>query len=317
MKCWFFVFSIVSLLSFAANAQSANPAPCQLLEVASLPMTPISDNRFTIPMTVAGRNLNMLLDTDDDLSMLTGQVAVAMGLTINQSIHPYGTLYITPGGLTVTDFTHASDIQLGNIKGEGKFLFGIRPEATSPGYDGSLGVSFLRDYDVDLDFGNRKFNLFAKGHCPGSVVYWTKGPVAVVPGKLTGNGQTVVLYFEVQVDGQTVDAVLDASAPRSYMDWNRSKFMFNIDEKSPGVTALPAGGGADRFMYKYPFKTLSLGAVTVNNPDIEMLPPEVSAISQFFSSKPWIVIGADVLHQLHIYVANGENKLYVTPASAH
>ena len=32
---------------------------------------------------------------------------------------------------------------------------------------------------------------------------------------------------------------------------------------------------------------------------------------------PLMYIGADALHQMHIYIANGEDKIYVTSSSAH
>ena len=275
-----FVFVVVMSWMLPVTAQAADQKPCQLMEVASLTMTPISENRFTVPMTVGGKNLNMLLDTADDLSMLTDQVADELGLKVEHaSLSSFSrVIYTVPGGLTVTDFTHAKGIQLGNIRGDGNYVFGIRPEARTPGYDGSLGVGFLRDYDVDFDFGNGKFNLFSKDHCPGQVVYWTKGPVAVIPGQLTGNGQTVELFFSVELDGKPIDAVIDTSLPRSYIDWDRARSMFGFDEKSIGMQAIPAGGGVNRTIYKFPFKALSLGGVTVNNPDIEMQPSEVAAI---------------------------------------
>jgi hypothetical protein len=268
-------------------------------------------------MKVGGRNLNMLLDTGDDFSMLSYRVASEMGLRIRHAaMNSFYYIAVGPAALTLTDFTLARGMQLGNLTGDGDYEYGIRPEATTPGYDGSLGVAFLRDYDVDFDYRNLKFNLFSKDHCPGGVVYWTKDPVAVISGTKYGNGLASYLVFDVQLDGKPIEAYIDTSLPRTFMDWSEAKSMFGLDESNPNVKSENIGGGPDRVIYKYPFKTLSFGGVTVNNPDIELQPSTVST-SNDTHRYPLVVIGADILHQLHIYIANGEGKLYVTPASAH
>jgi hypothetical protein len=66
-------------------------------------------------------------------------------------------------------------------------------------------------------------------------------------------------------------------------------------------------------IYRYPFSTLALQGVTVNNPEIDLVPQ-----SAFFRDGrgPQLLLGIGVLRQLHIYVAYDEQVLYVTPAEA-
>lgn len=244
---------LVSLGLVAAalsQADAQDKSPCKLAEVLSLPMTPISGNRFTVPMTIDGKTYNALLDTGDDISLISYGAAQDLGLRVERSPpRSVGDSYVTPNGITISDFTAAHSVQLGNLKSDGRILMGLLP-ASSSEYDAALELAFLRGYDIDLDFGNRKFNLFSKDHCPGAVVYWTKGPVAVIPAKMVRIGASPYMLFPVLRDGKAIDAGLDTTAEHGVLDWDRAKFMFGFNEKSPQIQIVP-GLSRDAPNYKF------------------------------------------------------------------
>jgi hypothetical protein len=64
--------------------------------------------------------------------------------------------------------------------------------------------------------------------------------------------------------------------------------------------------------YSYPFKTLELDGLTVNNPHIGV---ESDATMGRLGSD--IILGIGILRQLHLYIAYKEQKLYITPASVN
>ncbi|HVV64152.1 MAG TPA: hypothetical protein VHC42_01690 [Rhizomicrobium sp.] len=89
-----------------------------------------------------------------------------------------------------------------------------------------------------------------------------------------------------------------------------------------------AGAGRDRTLRR--FKSLALEGVTIANPAVEIVVdlgkakvPDPSFAPQIGSRLPEtehrpgfgdMVLGMDILRRLHIYIAYGERKLYVTPA---
>jgi hypothetical protein len=291
-------------MSSATPSIAANQTSCQLVEVASLDMRAISGDRFTVPMTVGGKSVDMLLDTGDDMSTLTYQTAKDLDLRVKPlDVAAYSTP-VTPEGLNVTDWTTAKDIQLGNLKGDRQTM-GLWPGNTTE-FGGSLGTDIVAKYDADFDFGNAKLNLFTRDHCPAPI-YWTKGPVAVIPIEYTS-----AWLLSVELDGKKIDAVIDTSRSHSYLDWGYSQMVFDLNEKTQGLKAVRGKG--DRTIYKYPFKSLNFNGIIVNNPDIDLTPSTVSNLTGNF---PYLAIGMDVLKQLHIFVAGGEKKIYITSASAH
>jgi len=68
--------------------------------------------------------------------------------------------------------------------------------------------------------------------------------------------------------------------------------------------------GAVRQTFSYPFKTIDFAGVAVTNPHILVLS------DRDFPPKE-LLLGSDVLRQLHLYISYKEHKIYVTPATAH
>ena len=100
---------------------------------------------------------------------------------------------------------------------------------------------------------------------------------------------------------------------------------FNVTADTQG--AVPLGTMSGRKVFGYVFKSISFGDVTVLNPHIAVIPdiiglndPENTHRTDSLIRRvddnlgPDLTIGMDVLKQLHIYVATGEDKLYITAA---
>ena len=81
--------------------------------------------------------------------------------------------------------------------------------------------------------------------------------------------------------------------------------------------------------YKHLFKTLAFGGVTVDNPELDLIPNAMgrdadraqlvgdrTKTEKDLLDVPDVTIGMDVLRKLHIYMALKEEKLYITEASA-
>lgn len=277
---------------------------CTLQQIAKLDMSMLRDGRTSVPMTIQGQKLNMLVGTGGWVSMLTSGTVQTLGLPPQlirgSSISQYG-------GLRIDHFVTAHDVSLGGLTA-GALVFLVMPErGHSADIDGVLGSDVLKHYDVEFDFANSKFGLFSRDHCEGAVVYWTKSPFGRVAFHLDESGHILV---PVTLDGKEMQAIIDTGSTRTVASLDRVEGNFNLNEKSPNMTSLSEGSED----YVYPFKTLTFDDITVTNPDIVLVPDAKSKISD---SRETIILGMNVLRRLHVYIAYGEHYLYVTPATAH
>jgi len=163
-------------------------------------------------------------------------------------------------------------------------------------------------YDIDVDFGSDKLRFFLQDHCPGAVLYWkAPGAVGVAPITIVRGRVTV----PVTVDGKPVRAVIDTAAMGSSV-------YEAIAEKVLGVDVV---GGKTMTA-----KALSIGQLSLNDVNLRVR-PDINADAggdpsramrakkagiDFEMANPEVVLGMDVLRKLHLYMAFGENRLYVT-----
>jgi hypothetical protein len=193
------------LCALAVNASGTARAeePCGLLRITQVDMGfGFVDRGATVPMTIDGKKLTLLVDTGGVFSMISDSAAAALGL------HPMsiGQSFMAYGGQKVDSYVRASNIEFGGLKAA-RFDFLVVPATRDPSIDGTLAPDILRAYDVDFDFAGGKFALFSHDHCPGKVVYWSPpGGAAVIPIQIDSDGHIVV---PVQLDGKELRAAID------------------------------------------------------------------------------------------------------------
>jgi predicted aspartyl protease len=302
------LLSLVALfLAAVATQASAEERKCELLETAELPMSTDLSGRVNVPMTIGGQTVHLMIDTAGYVSTLTRYTVTTLGMHPESAFRPLETYY---GGEIVNQFVTAHDIMLGHLKASAFMFFVMSNSRASPDIGGTLSPDVLRAYDADFDFAGGTFRLFSKEHCEGAVVYWTKGPFGRVVFRGDDSGHMVV---PVMLDGKEMRAAIDTGAADTVASLDRVEDTFDFSEKSPGMTLIP-GRPADRPRYRYPFKTLTFDDITVNNPDITLVPDSQSKMNRSDSD---IIVGMNVIRRLHLYIAYGEKTLYVTPATAH
>lgn len=286
---------------FAVRAFAAED--CTLHRVASLDMGFDPNGRMTIPMSISGKPLTMLVDSGGAISLLGANVVKDLDLSTDRL--PFGFSVEMFGGTRLTSVVHAREVALANLRAS-QLTFVVLPAGYLPaGVDGILGPDILSAYDTELDFANDKFNLYQKHPCEGKVVYWTHDAYAVVPFVLNEDNHIVI---DANVDGKPFRATVDTGASSSVMNLEAAKDAFDIADSDPNLKSSPDGK-----VYSYPFKALTLDGVTVKNPAFALIPNSVSKIRE----RPKIILGMGALRQLHIYIAYGEKNLYITSATAH
>jgi hypothetical protein len=221
-------------------------------------------------------------------------------------------------------------ITLGRLHQEGVWFMVLPGEETGgpeiEEFAGILGSEMLRNVDVDFDFAANKLSLFSPDHCAGNVVYWTGNqrlPLAIVSFTLNRSGH---IMFRMELDGRRVETMLDTGFSNTTLSLDAARRLFRINLNAPDVEKIgELKGGYSADAYRRQFKTLTVNGVTINNPTINMLPNMMGGISpgtprtgslirEETVGLPDLILGMNVLSQMHVYIAYRERKLYITAA---
>ena len=285
---------------FAAAAAGADapaaPAPCRLISLGSVPMEMDGTGRITVPVTFNGVEKRIMVDTGATASAITAATATELKLPAEE-MRNRGSVVMW-GGNKASRIATVNEFGIAGMKGKDFLFFVINRYVESAGL---LGGDIFRSYDVDLDFANAKFTMFSADHCPGQVVYWTRGPYAAVPFEVNDNHIAVKL----KLDGKNVKAILDTGAPDTDMSLEKAAWEFDLDKKLLAKSR------------HYPFNTLSLGGINVANPAIELVPDRESVLMGQYTDDINMILGMGILRRLHLYISYKEKMIYVTPATQY
>jgi len=335
------VGSIVGSLALAILLQNsaALAEDCPLKQITSVDMTVTPGGSFLVPVSINGTPQKMVLATAGGITSLRQDAAAAMGLDAIDASH---IKLLSSNGTASQSYTQI-DFALGGIHVP-KLQTIVWPasDAGPVPFVGALAGDFLSLYDVEMDFAGHKLNFFSKDHCPGHVVYWKTEALAVLPISLqmpTGDDSRTGfrrytyrgshINVPVSINGKDFKAALNTTAQTSSMTSDTAKFIFGVTADSPGATPLNSpDGNPEHRPFRYTFQTLTFDTVTVSNANFFIYPNLTGSKDPNNAGRADtrlhriddnihgdIYIGMDVLRKLRLYVAYGENKLYVTPAS--
>jgi len=173
--------------------QAADAPSCPLTLYTSLPLTTNPDGRVSVPVTVQDKNYSFLVDTGGAVATIGWDQAEELGLEKKRA----GTWLGGVGGRVMNTYITTDRFSLGKLTGSGLEAY-VQPRSMD-GFDGTLAPDMLKHYDVDLDFAHGKMNLFSQDHCPGKVLYWTKGDYVVLPMQVAPSSH---IRLPVTVDGR-------------------------------------------------------------------------------------------------------------------
>ncbi len=306
-------FALAPYLAHAADAQH-----CRLLQVTSLAMNFDSDGRPLIPVSIGGKDETVMVDTGGIYSNVTDAAAKELGLQI-AVIDP--ALYrLAYSGKALSEKATAHDFVIGRLKLD-RYDFLLLPAGgLDPTVAGILAPDILHRFDIEFDFAGGKFNVFSQDHCEGNVVYWAND-YAVLPFSsdatwadeytLASSNEYAgyALVTNATLDGKAVKVQIDTGSSVSWMTLDAARRVLGLDTAS--LKRLDTGKQDSDAFYTYPFKSLELQGVSVLNPNIVLTPDKLND-----PYRPDIILGMTVLSKLHLYIAYGEKKIYVTGAGA-
>jgi len=276
--------AIACLALAPARAQDCAPQALAKVQITTLP-----DGRITVPVAVEGHALNFLLDTGGVYTTIKWEVAREMNLPVRQTDRRLSGV----GGTLLNFVLTGENFSVGEFKVANKPIYvESRP---LPDADGTLAPDILRDYDVEIDLVAGTMTLFAPGYC---AVQEPRDTVLAIG--VSSNGQ---VHLPVKIDGASMLAVLDTGSVISVTGMRTAAYL-GVRSNSPGLELRHDNGGYQ--LYSYPFSTLEIGDMTVQNPNIAIA-------NDGFLPGDELVLGIDALRLMRVTIAYASKRLYIKP----
>jgi len=337
------------LLEAQARSQVCGP----LKEVAALEMTMLADGaRVSVPLTINGTPVPLLLDTGAGMSSLTRPAAAMLGIRLRDS---QTMQLVSKDGTAIHRYYIADSFQLGHLSAK-DIPFMQDASIDDARVSGAMGPDLMVRYDVDMDFSERRLTYFSQDHCPGHIVHWSSDAVTQVPISITSRAgdyppplppgavsglptefvdmmmarRTPILGTDIRtkviLDGHLFTANIDTSLDISTINSQAAQDYLGVPLATRQSDAAetradqPAQVGTETVTVtgwrdQHRFHTLTFGGVTVNNPLFVLRPAVPGPRKAGDPQSPDIVIGMNVLRKLHLYFAFGERMLYVSTAT--
>lgn len=298
--------------------QAAECGPLKLINMVKL--QPRNGGvREMIPVRINGSEQLFVFDTGSPITGLARDTADSLKLAKRQGDF---VMYDVMGRVS-RDQVVINEFSFGT----GHDKDAAMPVMERPGMTGGLfGLDYMLRYDTDLDFGTDTLRLFSQDHCPGAVQYWPASVVGVVPITLRDDH----IFVPVTVDGHHLNAMIDTGAPDTVMTHEAAKTVMDLTLGSPGSEEVgDFEGEVGQKVYQHTFGELSLGDISVRNARVSLIPDLVgrngerqqqtgnrSKLLRDDIKLSDMIIGMNILHKLHVYIAFGERRMYISPATA-
>jgi len=314
-------FSVfLALIVLPATAQAEDCTSAKLLATVRMQDAEPQSNIRTVPVILNGVTRPMVLDTGGAITQLSRDTIEELKLPQYSSS---AAVYDINGRVS-RRFALVKDLTFGDLHRNDAALM-VWPEAARP-YAGELAQDLLQAYDVDVDFATGQLKMYAKGtkdQCPGPFG-WT----ATARAEMRNKGWH--LHIPVTLDGHTYDAIFDTGSRHTIMRLPAARRDFSLNADSPGMTPYRAINGDPLLNGSlHTFSKLSFGGIAFDQPEVLIIPDVMNrnADTSPIADRPVyrhnadlilpeLSLGMDVLKHLHLFLAFGEQALYVAPGEA-
>jgi predicted aspartyl protease len=266
-------------------------------------MKPMAGGTVLAPVTIEETPKLMLVDTGGFTSQLWESTARSFNLPERDG----GVGLTDVNGNVSSKLVRVAEFRLGSLENR-NLDFQIFPDAAvNLGDDeiaGLIAPNLFIGYDMDLDFGTNTLNTFSQDHCAGEIQYWSAPAAAVIPFTL----QSGHISIPVTIDGHRLNAIIDTGTSTTTMTANAASAIFGFSPDMPNLRAMT--GGNQPVIYSHVFSNLLFDGVSVGNPHINVMPDMTGKAAN--GTLPDVIIGMDVLRQLHVYIAFQEQRIYVS-----
>lgn len=270
----------------AAHPGFSQADVCPLSRYAEFKVTTGEHGRGLVPVTIDGQQVLASLRLEDDVTDARSGLAEALGRRV----------YGGRAGETQDEATVFGWVSLGGLS-----VPHVKSMITHARIDGDVGIGrdVLDLSDLEFDLGHGMVRLFKRSHCLGDTVYWSDSHL-----ELRYQDSYFGPRFDAVINGKPVTAALAPSAAMTVVDPDRFEAL-GLTAQAGKVTldSLEFGGVRLTRLTAGPFYVRPLDG----DPGAR-LDPEARR------DKPDLLIGADVLKRLRLFVAQDEKVIYLTPS---
>ena len=267
--------------------------------------------RPLLPVKLGALEKTILLDTGSALSALEMDQVVELDLP-----QVYAGMTMTAvTGESSSLATNAETFALGDIiRKEMRFMilpgFDYQLSANEP--VGILALDFLSDYELELDFVSGDIRLFSTIECSKTTTRQLGGNSVAIPFN-RANSEFVTIT--ALLDDVEVSAILDTGAAYSVLNLDSAARRFGIDVRKPDERMMGIENSGFIRTYAWQFQELSIGGITVTEPQITLFPNLLRGTGRTNldgeqMSLPEMIIGMDILRELHLYISFKEQNIY-------
>jgi len=297
--------SLCTALGALSLAAAAAPvwAKCKLDQLAELPVT-MSGLQPLISAKVNGVDATFLVDSGAFNSLITPAAAAQYQLKPHRDpIRVEG----AGGAVMQVSSAHVEELRLAD-RSFRHVEFIVAGSEVGSGVGGVLGRDVLSRADAEYDLASGVIRLMQPSDGCGRAVlaYWAKSePISVIDMPLT-RGETGAISGTAYLNGNPIHVLFDTGADTSFLT-RRAAERAGFTPTAPGVVSAGVGHGIGA--HNFPiwianFESLKLGEEEIHNARLEVGDADMSGID--------MLLGADFFLSHHIYVANGQDKVYFT-----
>ncbi len=299
------------LLLAGCTTTPAGPQVCVIEKVLDIPVNGEGD-RITVPATVDGQNVTLILASGAEASMVTPTAMRALQLRADPRQR---TTLTDVGGSITTQNALLRSLKIGGIEMSDLSVTvgplpslpvenGISPASSQPAA-GLLGADWLSSFDVEFDLPHHRAALYRVHGCDGDYVPWLE-PKSSVNAEIYGRG---LVLLNVTVDGHLFRAKVDSATTGSFIG---SAAIAATNLAGPELARDPEGRltGTDQTPLKtrlHRFTAMQIGPLHYANPQL--------AVADLHLRQSNLLLGLNWLQHNRVWISYAAQRVTIQAES--
>jgi predicted aspartyl protease len=296
--------ALLACLVLAGCGGGAATQTCQMVHVTDLKLERHGRAFFTT-IQINGHDSTVELDTGSDDNLITEEAAHRLGMPVNVS----GWDYVEGvGGQQMSGVARSRDVRLGDAHGERLEFTTVPDRKNLFSGDGLLGMPFLHDFDMDLDFWGGRVGLYkAISGCDAPRAVLSQPLYAV---DLINDPSAVSPEVFVSINGVRLRARIDTGAERTAI--------FRLGARRAGLLAAEVlrsseASGLGPRSVKTDLRISApvvIGDLTVNNMPVDVIDQRsLGSADERQSGDTDMLLGYDFVTRVHLWISRSSGTL--------
>ena len=305
---------LLGVCSWQLNALAEDAPKCRFQNYAKANIE-IKNGAALISSTINDQPAQFLMDTGLTTTMLLPSAIDKFGLVKGNM---NGRLVEGVSGEARQYYAQVQNYTVAGLKGGRHNFLVIGASSTdSSTKDGVIGVDFLFQDDLEIDFANKVIKFFKPLNCKTTTLsYWGDNAQAVEMQKVNERDFRDIVM--VEINGKKLKALIDTGATQTALSFQGAQKL-GITPQSEGVTSKgEAGGTGDSGRIKVWQKTFdqfTIGSETIVNPvlnisDLWGALDKANNGGYIDGNDPELLLGADFFAAHHILFSHHQNRFY-------